>query len=114
MKCTGCGKKVTSDLKFCQYCGTPVVKSAEKRQKRKSSGRKIAIAFVTITLILSIVLIAAVSIYFFRDRFDIPGEQTPIKTEEPAKDSTSSADSGTEIEKIAGTFAPEPDTTTSE
>ena len=114
MKCAGCGKKVTSDLMFCQYCGTPVARSVEKRQKGKGSGRKIAIAFVTITLILSIVLIAAVSIYFFKSKIDIPGEQTPIRTEEPAKDSTSSADSGTEIEKIAGTFAPEPDTTTSE
>lgn len=114
MKCAGCGKKVTSDLKFCQYCGTPVASSVEKGQKRKGSGRKIAIAFVTITLILSIALIAAVSIYFFKSKIDIPGEQTQIRTEEPANDSTSSADSSTEIEKIAGTFAPEPDTTTSE
>ena len=40
MKCTACGKELSSDSRFCNYCGTPVILSKNIDSSRKSENER--------------------------------------------------------------------------
>lgn len=61
INCPNCGKELSDDMKFCKYCGTPIMqinKTCEKDiQENKKSTKGIIIAIVAVVLVVALVLV---------------------------------------------------------
>jgi len=61
MICPECGKEIAENSKFCEYCGTPIV----KKPKKSANWKNLALFFVG-------VVVASFGIWFYEaDPFDI-------------------------------------------
>lgn len=75
IRCSVCGALVNGNNRYCTNCGLLLIrkdfssnnsaKTKQKKRKRRSAGRKIAIAFVVLTLML-VAFIAAILLFYFQ------------------------------------------------
>ena len=54
MNCSNCGKKISKDSMFCEYCGSEVEKQPQRKKSKEFIKGKIGIIIVSLLLVISI------------------------------------------------------------
>lgn len=75
MICRNCGKNISDDSRFCEFCGTKVTGGSETDK----SGRKRAVAKIIIMAVVIALIITAVGIFVYRYFDEKPEQAGDIK-----------------------------------
>lgn len=72
MKCKACGRTINEKMKFCKYCGEPILGYEEliyDTVDRKTKNRILKIAILIVSMFVLILIFVAVFYFIFADKF---------------------------------------------